>query len=631
MTVNNVTINSRTYRIARGSLLPSGARSWEVTKRPSQLSDGQLREAEWQVWGPNLCSYETEDGYLGVDYGDDVDTRWEGAAYLAPARTAVTLTTNPTGTPANTNCSAFITGPSSVRYMYVGRGTKPAKVRVSDFTVMGEGAAAITERITSMVQTRNAAGTEEISLGMAATAYQVITTVAAPTSADTYSANDESIINRIMYVGRDRVFGMTGQLLRGNILSGTTTMDASAWNTVATFAGESITPTSMAMDGKLLIVGTSNGPYILDSEDGSFFPYMPGLDQHSNACKQMCEWPGKGVLIPLQTGLVLSRFGDVQAIGVERFKANTSTVQGIPVAVAVTSTDAFAQVVYNPVTANYWLIESRPREAGDWHNKPFSHYVIGNLSTTAVEHMTWVGTGDGARTQPALVVGQSSNMLYINYGRTNRHPDDSGYTYATSGTLYLSEMRREPGLIKDIVAAEFYTGGSTANLTIQAAYSPDGASYINIGAAQTTNGWHRVLAISGVDPLAVTPTTNSGYFIKPKLVFASNTSASSPRIVGKLKLQYRVRPTMINTYDFSVVLDESNNYSVEEQGDALLALWGNAPILVKEDADMDADTYVTVQGVKVTEIQEKGGPDGGKGPIRIATVRAEAWPVSSGQ
>ncbi len=628
MTVNNVTINSRTYRIARGSLLPSGARSWEVTKRPSQLSDGQLREAEWQVWGPNLCSYETEDGYLGVDYGDDVDTRWEGAAYLAPARTAVTLTTNPTGTPANTNCSAFITGPSSVRYMYVGRGTKPAKVRVSDFTVMGEGAAAITERITSMVQTRNAAGTEEISLGMAGMAYQVITTVATPTTADTYSANDESIINRIMYVGRDRVFGMTGQLLRGNILSGTTTMDASAWNTVATFAGESVTPTSMAMDGKLLIVGTSNGPYILDSEDGSFFPYMPGLDQHSNACKQMCEWPGKGVLIPLQTGLVLSRFGDVQAIGVERFKENTSTVQGIPVAVAVTSTDAFAQVVYNPVTANYWLVESRPREAGDWHNKPFSHYVMGNLSTTAVEHMTWVGTGDGARTQPALMVGQSSNMLYINYGRTNRHPDDSGYTYATSGTLYLSELRREPGLRKDVIGWEFYSAGCTANLTLTTSISADGAAYSVLGtSAVTSNGQQRVLAVSAGVPQG----SNLGYRIKPKIAFASNTAASSPRIEGKFKLLYRVRPTTVNVFDFSIVLDESNNYSVEEQGDALLALWGSAPVIVAEDADMDASTYVTVQAVKVTEIQEKGGPDGGKGPIRIATIRAEAWPVSSGQ
>lgn len=630
MTVNNITINAKTYRLARQSLLPAGARRWEVSKRPSQISDGQLREAEWKVWGANFASYEDDSGYLGVDYGSDVDTRWEGACYLAPARTSVTLTTNPAGTPANTNCTAFITGPSSVRYMYVGRGTRPAKVRVSDFTVMGEGAAALAERITSAVQTRNAAGTEEISFGMAATAYQVITTVAAPTSNDTYSANDESIINRIMYVGADRVFGMTGQVLRGNVLSGTVTMDASAWNTNATFAGETITPTSMAMDGNLLVVGTSNGPYMFDSERGTFFPLMDGLDQHSSNCKEMKTWPGKGVLIPTQTGLILERYGDCVSIGIERYKANTSTVQGIPVAIAVTATDAFAMVVYNPVTANYWLVEGRPRETGDWHDKPFSYYVMGDLSTTAVEHMTWAGTQDGARTQPALVVGQSSNMLYINYGRTNRHPDDSGYTYRTSGTLYLTELRREPHLRKDIIGCSFYAGAATGNLTIQPAVSLDGAAYVNIGSSSVqTTGYQRVLFVDSNE----IPVTGSGFHIKPKIVFASNTASSSPRIDGKFKLHYKVRPTMINVYDFTIELGEENNYTVEEQADTLLALWGTAPVLVSEDADMDAgvNKYVRVESVKVTEVQEKGGPDGGKGPIRIAQVRMEGWPVSSGQ
>ena len=612
--------------------MPKGSRGWAVTKRPSQISDGQLREAEWVVWGPNFASFEDDSGYLGIDHCDDTDSRWDGACYLAPARTAVSLVTSTAGTPANTNCSAVILGPSATLYLYLGRGTKPAKVKVSDMTVASEGGAApvLAERITSMVQSRNAAGTEEISMGMLATAYQVITVVATPSAADTYSANNEAIINQIMYNPKQdsRIFGMTGQVLRGNILTGTVGMDASAWNTVATIAGQTITPTSIAVDGNLVVLGTSDGPYILDADRGVFFPLMPELDAHANTAKAMTVWPGKGTLIPLQTGLVIQHNADVLSIGVERFEANTSVVQGIPVALAVTGTNAFAMVVYNPVTTRYWLIEGRPRKGGEWHAEPFSYHVIGNLGTAnAVEHMTWVGTGDGARTQPALVIGQGSNMLYINYGRTTRHPDDTGYTYATSGTLYLTEMRRDPSLLKDIIGWEFFSAGCSGSNTLAASFSLDGAAASVFGTSATTsNGFQRVLAVSGGAPTG----TGSGHRIKPQIAFVSGSAASSPRIEGKFKLVYKERPLMIDVLEFTLMLDEAGNYTSEEMEEALLTLWGSAPVLVQEDGSLDS-YYVRIESVSISEVQEQGGPAGGRGPIRIAQVRAEKWPVNSGE
>lgn len=632
MAINSVTFDlsgtKRTYKLARKTQLPSGARAWTVSRRPSQEADGVLRTADWQVWGPDLCSYEDDSGYLGVDYGNDMDTRWDGACYLAPARNAVTLTTSPAGTPANVNCSAIITGPSSVRFLYLGRGTKYAKVTISTMALAAEGSTAITERITSMVKTRNAAGTEEISLGMLATAYQVVTAVAAAGGSDTLSANNETIINQIMFNPKQdsRIFGMTGQVLRGNVLTGSVGMDASAWNTVSTLAGETITPTSISVDGNLVVIGTSDGPYMLDSERGTFFPIMPHLDQHSNACKQMIEWPGKGVLIPLQTGLVIAHNGDVASIGVERFKQNTSPVQGIPVALAITAVNTVAMVIYNPVTANYWLLEGHPREAGEWHNCPFSWHVIGNLSTTAVEHMTWVGTGDAARTQPALVIGQTSNMTYTNYGRTNRHPDDTGYTYSLSGQLYLTELRREPNLVKDVIAAEFFTAGCAASRTIDVAVSGNGGAYSAYGTTTvTTNGQQRLLFQSGGVPQG----HSAGYRIKPRLTFTSNAATASPRIEGKFTLQYNVRPTMIDVVEVALVLDEANNFTVEEQADTLLAMWGGLPLIVTEDANMDT-AYYRVASVSVEEVQEQGGPDGGRGPVQIATIQLEKWPVTAG-
>lgn len=631
MAVNKVTIGTRTYTIARESLLPKGARAWTVSKRPSQIGDGQLREAQWTVWGPNFNSFEDDSGYLGIDFADDVDTRWEGACYLAPARTAVSLVTSTAGTPANVNCSAVILGPAATLYLYLGRGTKPAKVKVSDMTVASEGGAApvLAERITSMVQSRNAAGTEEISMGMAGTLYQVITVVAAPAAPDTYSGNNESIINQIMYNPKQdsRIFGMTGQLLRGNILTGTVGMDASAWNTVATIAGQTITPTSIAVDGNLVVLGTSDGPYVLDTDRGMFFPLMPELDQHSANCKEMTAWPGKGTLIPLQIGLVLQHNADVVSIGVERYRANTSVAQGIPVAIAVTGTDTFAMVIYNPVTTRYWLVEGQPRKGGEWHSEPFSYHVIGNLGTAnAVEHMTWVGTGDGARTQPALVIGQGSNMLYINYGRTNRHPDDTGYTYVTSGTLYLTELRREPGLLKDIIAAEFYSTGCAPGQTIQVAVSADNATYAAIAPAVTFNGFHRQLMLTGAAPNGL----SFGYRIKPRLSFLTNDVTLSPRIEGKLTISYKVRPTYIAVTEARILLDEANNFTTEEQADTLLALWGAAPVLVAEDVDADS-YYVQITSVSISEVQEQGGPDGGRGPVRIATIIMEHWPTVAGE
>ena len=57
--------------------------SWTVTSRPSQASDGMPKYADWRIDGPQLYTIEDTaqgEGYLGVDYGDNVDTRWWGIA-----------------------------------------------------------------------------------------------------------------------------------------------------------------------------------------------------------------------------------------------------------------------------------------------------------------------------------------------------------------------------------------------------------------------------------------------------------------------------------------------------------------------------------------------------------------------
>lgn len=86
---------------------------WATAVVPSQQGDpGILRRVAWDVSGPIGNSVEGREGYLGVDYTDGIDTRFDNIACLAPKINTVTLSTYDT-TSYTTSVVKVPTGPGA--------------------------------------------------------------------------------------------------------------------------------------------------------------------------------------------------------------------------------------------------------------------------------------------------------------------------------------------------------------------------------------------------------------------------------------------------------------------------------------------------------------------------------------
>lgn len=273
-------------------------------------TDGQRGVATWQPWGPGLQSIEdisTGTGWLGVDYTTGCDTRWPGRVTLGPLLTSLDCS-GAGGTTANANGLALSNGMNATKFIYVIRGTKWAKIKASDMSLISDGTeTALGEAATSILYTKTAAGTEEISFGMAATAYRVITTVG-NTTTDTHSANSSSKILRIFgkgspadtYAGLGQTSSVENTIYH-NVLSGSTTMAAPNWVTRATLT-DSIQFTGFGMSGNAWVPGTNDGPYVLDNDFQRFKPLIPELDLNTNHC-----FPGETRVRPIGMVSAVSR------------------------------------------------------------------------------------------------------------------------------------------------------------------------------------------------------------------------------------------------------------------------------------------------------------------------------------
>ena len=135
--------------------------------------------AIWQTWGPMFTAHRYRGQPLGISYTDGVDTRFNDIMVPGPKFTAIDRS-GVGGTTANVNGAAF-KNVGGITYLYISRGTDPARVKVSDFSVSDPGIS-LTERVTDVLYTKNGSGTEEITFFMAGDEYRVITTFVAPTN-----------------------------------------------------------------------------------------------------------------------------------------------------------------------------------------------------------------------------------------------------------------------------------------------------------------------------------------------------------------------------------------------------------------------------------------------------------------
>ena len=512
-------------------------------------TDGQRGVATWQPWGPGLQSIEdisTGTGWLGVDYTTGCDTRWPGRVTLGPLLTSLDCS-GAGGTTANANGLALSNGMNATKFIYVIRGTKWAKIKASDMSLISDGTeTALGEAATSILYTKTAAGTEEISFGMAATAYRVITTVG-NTTTDTHSANSSSKKLRTLgkgspadtYAGLGQDGSSNENTIYHNVLTGSTTMASPNWVTRATLT-DSIQFTGFGMSGNAWVPGTNDGPYVLDNDFQRFKPLIPELDLNTNHCAQMDTWKLlNGLIIPLNNGLLLMR-NEAQTssfIGVEKYPFNTSPITGRVSALAGTPRWLYLNY-YNPVTTDTYLMAARPRQAGDPFGQEVVYFPLAKMASTASNFLSNIGTY-GSRTLPTLVMGKNSDVYWFSEGRLDQFPDDTSYTYAASGSLYLTEMRREPHWMKEIDYVEFETAGCTSTETITMKIGYDGNATAQVGAAVTSNGLQRFRMPKTGDA--------KGRRIKLQFDFArGGTTTATPQIVSTVRVGFHYRALVVD-------------------------------------------------------------------------------------
>jgi len=315
------------------------------------------------------------------------------------------------GTAATTNGVELSSTMNATLFAYFIRGTKWGKVQVSNMTLISDGTeTALAEAATSIVYSRNVGGTptQTIAIGMDNTAYRVITAVGAGAT-DTHSANNESVINRIMGTGTpaaqaQRMIGLgrsgaanTGQdTVRGNSLTSTVDMDASAWATIDQIGPDAVTFTGLCVDTDRVIVGTSRGPYYVDPNFNHFRAGMDGLGDSSNNCHAMTDIPWLGTVIPLEKGARLQKnLQSEGGVGPERYRQNSSPVQGRITGIAYNQAWGYFNV-YNPVTLETYLCAVQPRQPGDWHNQRLSYYPIATFTNTESKVLLDIGNVNAA-------------------------------------------------------------------------------------------------------------------------------------------------------------------------------------------------------------------------------------------
>lgn len=421
-----------------------------------------------------MNSVEDEQRHLSWSYCTGVDTRFQ-CVQLAPLRTEVDLSSSQAGA-TNARKIVFSEGISSdtAELAVIANGTKLSTIRLDTRVMATNGSAsAFSSAVTDLITTKAANGTQEISAALASNIYQVITAFA--TGSYTASANNESIINRIWMQGPSfeadgQVFGF-GQassvenIVRHNVLTGTVTMDASAWAPRATMGGSNLTFTGGALDGSIVIIGTTDGPYRFNNEHFVFIPMLPSLTQSASNCKNMAYWEKLGTVIPLERETRVSVGLDGYSIGPERFSSNTSPVQGRVTAQAYSDQWGW-WAIYNAFADRTYLCAVRPRQRHEIHREPVSIYPIMELAAgIECESMAFAGTKAGV-TSPTWYYGNDGNVGWFIEGRNQQHNQDTACTYAASGSLYTTAVKRDPDKDKTIKALKLRTSTCTATETI---------------------------------------------------------------------------------------------------------------------------------------------------------------------
>lgn len=497
-----------------------------------------LRVAQWDVHGPALNAREdttyAPQGRLSVAYTVNADTRFGDVLCLGPLATVIDCGAAG-GTAADTNLFVTSGGMNATVYLYAGRGTKWAKMQLSNATLISDDSeTALAEAPTGVLRTKSADGTEIISWFMAGTAYRNITTVSGGAT-DTHAAHAGGEIfrtaNAITGFGVEpRILGATGQTLKQLTLSGSTTMATDSWVDFAVVA-DTITPTSIVMDGPFIILNTNRGPYFIEQTSRAFRRLIESIGSNNENGRAAAIYSFLGILVNLQTGTRYIKDVDGGgSVGPETYQYNDTPIKGRMTAFCFTERWGY-MAVYDPLTDDTYICAVRPRQPGDWHGSTLSYYPLLKLTDTNCNALIFTDT-EGGRSQPTIFGGYNDDVFRMAVGTIDREIDDTGYAFAASGTWYGTVMTRQATEGKRVQSIMLRTTNCSATETVTVSISVDGGAAQQVGHTIKTNGLHRLEVPHG--------SVLEGQEIQPIITLAG--SSASPRVKGKLSVYYRTVP-----------------------------------------------------------------------------------------
>lgn len=494
-------------------------------------------EFTWQLCTPMYRPPSWSPDNLGLCNTNGCDARFpRPGLVLGPSRTTLDLG-SVGGTAANLNAGAMMQRSSGGTewFLYVLRGTRVTKIQVpsgntalSLATTQPTNSATgdLADRGVSALVTKAPGGTPILSVGQeGANAYHNLTTVAAENAADTWSANNETELVRILGLG-DRMFGFYQQTMKGNVLSATVDADDSAWHEIASFNDRSLKPTGFAMSENLALVGTNRGVLVLHAQYNEFFPSFMNLPASDDNCRAMRFVPFFGVVIPLVNQLRLQNGAYSQRIGPEVF-SQPNDLQGTFTGLGFNADWAYG-ALRNPSLGKTYIMAFRPRQPGDWHGNAASFYCIDSFDT-ASEWVEVLEDPDGIRTNQVLAVGNADDLSYYRLGRTPNWTEDvsgtDNYLYQadTDQTACGNEMlfSNSPMRIERVI----FEGSDLAagrTLKVELVYRTATGKEVTMQVAkQSRDGVVNIDMSRNVDVAKV-------HMFKPHVTLRSNVTSASP-------------------------------------------------------------------------------------------------------
>jgi hypothetical protein len=506
--------------------------------------------ADWH-FGPAFNSEEdirSGEGFLGTDYTQGVDTRFRDTV-LGPLLTEVDCSGadaaggGSVGTPSTTRSMTTSGTINAPEKLVIARGTKLAAIRLDTLAQIFDGSmegagAPYGENVLQVIYTKSGDADEQITVTFDDTIMRIIEDIP-ETGGFTASANGESMKFRYIfqglsdaaatsYVALGRADGTVNNKVKMNVLSGSTDMDASAFQEIGTISGDDILPTGGAMLGRFPIVTSDQNVYLVDQDANKFHPIIEGLakdpDGNQGFGASMLNMFGGSVFVPLERSILRIPIGGLRhSVGPETFSGNTSPVRGRWGRPAQTDRWVYYPV-YNVENTESYIVAVRPPERGDFPQNEVQYFPI--AYSDGKESKVCHNTGKkGSQARNLIWTGLASNVGYFAEGLQDQFPDDTGYTYASSGTLYGTRLRR--GGMKHVTGVSMQTRGCSSTETIAV-----DLVYTDFRGVEKTVRCGAPVGQNGPVTLQVPQGRIEAIDFYPKLSFSrGGTSTNSPKLV----------------------------------------------------------------------------------------------------